>query len=185
MVHRHMTDSRFVEELVAAQLITHVEQPGDSTLLLLLTTTLGPSAWCAPFCTSRAGTASCLCPADSQCASWALPGVALQRQDAGHRATSWVTSLQRAAPGGAECPSNPTPHHTTPNSTTSPIPPSPTTSPSDQPPTPSYCPGIYRDRRGQVEGRGALCSLHGRDSAGVTLRGGRTTSDADDAGREG
>ena len=53
---------------------------GDSMLPLL---TLGLSAWCAPFCTSKAGTASCLCPAESQCASWALPGEALQREDAG------------------------------------------------------------------------------------------------------
>lgn len=45
--------------------------------------TLGLSAWCAHFCTSRAGTASCLCPADSLCASWVLPGEALQREDAG------------------------------------------------------------------------------------------------------
>ncbi|KAI3377099.1 hypothetical protein L3Q82_000298 [Scortum barcoo] len=59
---------------------------GDSTLLLpLLLLTLGLSAWCAPFCTSRAGTASCLCPADLQCASWALPGEALQREDAAAR----------------------------------------------------------------------------------------------------
>ncbi|KAF0043299.1 hypothetical protein F2P81_004636 [Scophthalmus maximus] len=51
-------------------------------MLLLLLLTLGLSAWCAPFCTSKAGTASCLCPADSQRASWALPGEALQREDA-------------------------------------------------------------------------------------------------------
>lgn len=31
--------------------------------MLLLLLTLGLSAWCAPFCTSRAGTTSCLCPA--------------------------------------------------------------------------------------------------------------------------
>lgn len=52
---------------------------GESMLLL----TLGLGVWCGPFCTSRAGTASCLCPAYSQHASWALPGEALQREDAG------------------------------------------------------------------------------------------------------
>ncbi|CAL8403732.1 unnamed protein product [Boreogadus saida] len=46
--------------------------PGDSMLLL----TLAQPAWCAPFCTSRAGAASRLGPADSQHASWARPGEA-------------------------------------------------------------------------------------------------------------
>lgn len=40
----------------------------------MLLLTLGLPAWCGPFCTSRVGTASCLCSAASQCASWALPG---------------------------------------------------------------------------------------------------------------
>jgi len=60
----------------------------------------------------------------------------------GHRATRWVTSLQQAAPGEAECP----PPHQIPQTPPS-IPPS------------SLRPGKRRDRRGQVEGRGASVEL--------------------------
>ncbi|CAL8380124.1 unnamed protein product [Arctogadus glacialis] len=42
----------------------------------MLLLTLAQPAWCAPFCTSRAGAASRLGPADSQHASWARPGEA-------------------------------------------------------------------------------------------------------------
>lgn len=68
----------------------------------MLLLTLGLSAWCAPFCTSRAGTASCLCPADSQHASWALPGEALQREDAGQPCRGIQRERERER-GGALC----------------------------------------------------------------------------------
>lgn len=65
----------------------------------------------------------------------------------GHRATSWVTSLQQAAPGEAEPP-------TTTTISQSPL--SPTTS-SSTPAHPLYGPGKCRDRRGRW-GEEVFCS---------------------------
>ncbi|KAJ3594048.1 hypothetical protein NHX12_006380 [Muraenolepis orangiensis] len=68
------------QRLTAPQVLRHpwiVERECLGTSMLLLT--LAQPAWCAPFCTSRAGSASRLCPAASQHASWARPGEAERR----------------------------------------------------------------------------------------------------------